>query len=54
MIEELARHGYRVSAGTLYPMLHAMERNGYLESERSGPGARIAASTERRPMESRR
>ena len=25
MIEELARHGYRVSPGTLYPMLHAME-----------------------------
>jgi len=23
MIEELARHGYRVSPGTLYPMLHA-------------------------------
>jgi DNA-binding PadR family transcriptional regulator len=32
MIEELARHGYRVSAGTLYPMLHAMERRGYLTS----------------------
>ena len=38
MIEELARHGYRVSPGTLYPMLHAMERKGYLESrtERAG------------------
>jgi len=23
MIEELGRHGYRVSPGTLYPMLHA-------------------------------
>ena len=32
MIEELARHGYRMSAGTLYPMLHAMERRGYLTS----------------------
>jgi DNA-binding PadR family transcriptional regulator len=32
MIEELARHGYRLSAGTLYPMLHAMERRGYLTS----------------------
>jgi DNA-binding PadR family transcriptional regulator len=30
MIEELARHGYRLSPGTLYPMLHAMERRGYL------------------------
>lgn len=32
MIEELARHGYRLSAGTLYPMLHAMEKRGYLRS----------------------
>jgi PadR family transcriptional regulator, regulatory protein PadR len=32
MIDELARHGYRVSPGTLYPMLHAMERKGYLAS----------------------
>jgi DNA-binding PadR family transcriptional regulator len=32
MMEELARHGYRLSAGTLYPMLHGMERRGYLTS----------------------
>lgn len=32
IIEELARHGYRLSAGTLYPMLHAMEKKGYLTS----------------------
>lgn len=32
MIEELARHGYRLSAGTLYPMLHGMEQRGYLTS----------------------
>jgi DNA-binding PadR family transcriptional regulator len=32
MIDELARHGYRLSAGTLYPMLHVMERNGFLKS----------------------
>ena len=38
MIYELARHGYRLSPGTLYPMLHALERQGYLKSrnERSG------------------
>lgn len=38
MIEELARYGYRVSAGTLYPMLHAKERKGYLgpRTERAG------------------
>lgn len=32
MIEELAHHGYKVSAGTLYPLLHGMERDGYLTS----------------------
>ncbi|MDM9379562.1 PadR family transcriptional regulator [Chlorogloeopsis sp. ULAP01] len=38
IIEELARHGYKLSAGTLYPMLHDMESKGYLSSveERSG------------------
>jgi PadR family transcriptional regulator len=40
MIQELARHGYRLSAGTLYPMLHAMERKGYLRSSKvPGDGA---------------
>jgi PadR family transcriptional regulator, regulatory protein PadR len=38
IIEELARHGYKLSAGTLYPILHDMEHKGYLVStqERSG------------------
>src|SRR5690606_24097383 len=42
MIGELKRHGYRMSAGTLYPMLHAMEKRGYLVSrtERIGKTAR--------------
>jgi PadR family transcriptional regulator PadR len=30
--EELGRHGYKISAGTLYPILHALERKGYLRS----------------------
>jgi DNA-binding PadR family transcriptional regulator len=30
--EELARHGYSISPGTLYPTLHRLEREGYLES----------------------
>jgi DNA-binding PadR family transcriptional regulator len=30
MMEELARHGYNVGAGTLYPMLHQLEEAGYL------------------------
>ena|SRR5665213_2688991 len=32
MAEELARHGYRISAGTLYPILHGLEKKGYLRS----------------------
>ena len=32
MIHELARHGYRLSAGTLYPVLHGLEEGGYLRS----------------------
>jgi PadR family transcriptional regulator, regulatory protein PadR len=32
IIEELRRHGYNLSAGTLYPMLHSMEKAGYLRS----------------------
>lgn len=38
MIEELRRHGYNLSPGTLYPMLHAMERGGYLTSETERAG----------------
>jgi DNA-binding PadR family transcriptional regulator len=32
MIDELGHHGYRLSAGTLYPILHGMERHGYVRS----------------------
>ena len=32
IIDELARHGYRLSPGTLYPILHGLERDGYLRS----------------------
>jgi PadR family transcriptional regulator PadR len=32
MVEELSRHGYRISPGTLYPLLHGLEKRGYLKS----------------------
>lgn len=32
MIEELGRHGYRISAGTLYPLLHGLEKKGYIKA----------------------
>jgi PadR family transcriptional regulator PadR len=30
LMRELARHGYDLSPGTLYPTLHALEEEGYL------------------------
>lgn len=33
MIEELKEHGYDISAGTLYPILHNLEKNGVLKVE---------------------
>jgi len=41
MMEELGRHGYRLSAGTLYPILHGLERKGYLRSKPERVGGRI-------------
>lgn len=43
LIEELAKHGYSVSPGTLYPTLHGLEKAGYLASER-----RVVAGRQRR------
>ena len=42
MAEDLARHGYKISPGTLYPILHGLEKRGYLKSEdeRSGKSVR--------------
>lgn len=33
LMQELARHGYELSPGTLYPALHVLERDGYLRRE---------------------
>jgi DNA-binding PadR family transcriptional regulator len=30
MMDELKRHGYDISPGTMYPMLHALEESGVL------------------------
>jgi len=38
IIDELARHGYRLSPGTLYPLLSAMEKRGYLKSRKQHGG----------------
>lgn len=43
MIEELRRHGYEISAGTLYPILRGLEQKGLLTSAKQRTGG-----TERR------
>jgi len=35
MMEELRRHGYEISPGTFYPMLHRLEEKGLLSREES-------------------
>jgi DNA-binding PadR family transcriptional regulator len=32
LIDELSRHGYRLSPGTVYPMLHRLEAAGLVRS----------------------
>lgn len=49
MTEELARHGYNISPGTLYPTLHRLEADGLLISEQQvvdGRTRRVYAATE--------
>ena len=42
IMEELAHHGYRLSPGTLYPILHGLEKDGQLKSsvEKAGKTSR--------------
>jgi PadR family transcriptional regulator len=40
IIERLALHGYVVSPGTLYPILHGLERDGFLRSRADIVGRR--------------
>lgn len=49
MTEELGRHGYRISPGTLYPTLHRLEADGLLASEQQvvdGRTRRVYRATE--------
>ncbi len=41
MLEELKRHGYEMSYGTLYPALHRMEKDGLLIREDRVEGGRV-------------
>jgi DNA-binding PadR family transcriptional regulator len=40
MMEELRHHGYRIGPGTMYPLLHGLERNGLLKSALMSAGGR--------------
>ncbi|HOV93750.1 MAG TPA: PadR family transcriptional regulator [Spirochaetales bacterium] len=41
MIQELRRHGYNLSPGTLYPILHGLEKDGFLESRPQAVNGKI-------------
>src|SRR3990172_3155163 len=38
---ELKRHGYEISFGTLYPVFHKLEESGYLESYQENVGGKL-------------
>ncbi len=41
MIEELKRHGYNISAGTLYPIFHNLKKDGLLTVENIAVNGKI-------------
>ncbi|MBH0154788.1 helix-turn-helix transcriptional regulator [Fictibacillus sp. 5RED26] len=41
MLEELREHGYNISTGTLYPILHSMEADGLLTKENKNVEGKI-------------
>ena len=41
LIRELRRHGYELSPGTLYPILHDLEETGYLVREKRIVGGKV-------------
>ena len=47
IIEELSHHGYRLSPGTIYPLLHGLERRGLLRSSLQRSGRRTYRATAR-------
>lgn len=40
LMEEISSHGYDIRPGTLYPILHNLEANGYLRSRVATEGGR--------------
>jgi DNA-binding PadR family transcriptional regulator len=54
LILELRRHGYEISPGTLYPMLHRMQRLGWLKAKSDPKGGRRARKDYRLTREGRK
>jgi len=50
MVEELARHGYRISPGTLYPLLHGLEKKGYIGATERRNGKSLRRVYEATPL----
>ena len=47
MIEELARHGYRISPGSLYPLLHGLEQKATCAPQKCAMASRCEKCTRR-------
>jgi len=41
IMKELKRHGYSISPGTLYPILHSLENQKYLISRKEVVGGKV-------------
>jgi len=41
MMQELKNHGYDVSPGTMYPILHSLENEGFLKSRKENVKGKI-------------
>lgn len=39
--QELLKHGFQISYGTLYPILHKLEEQGYLKSENENVNGKV-------------
>ena len=41
LMQELTRHGYPIGPGTLYPILHGMEKDKLIQSYKENVGGKI-------------
>jgi DNA-binding PadR family transcriptional regulator len=41
MMDELSKYGYKLSPGTLYPILHSLEQERFLKSQKKNVGGKI-------------